>query len=474
MFSAFQTFGKLGALASSVARAWSPLALWPDGVNSPGMWISPSTLPASFNDSTGGVPVATPGTVADSANPVGLALDIRSGTPGPELVVNGDFAAGDTGWTLEFGWSVSGGQATMTNSSSIQVIYQSGLTAWKTYLASVTVASVSAGGFNFYCGGNRFTEINLNSAGTYTAILTCGVNGLMGIGANGPGTTGSIDNISFKEIPGNHMLRATAAAQPLESARVNLLVATATLSTQSVTVTAIPHTITFSGGGTVTASGAYVGALTSGQTFTPTAGTLTLTVAGSVTSAMLNRGSTALTYQPVVSASSYSATGITPWQLYDGVDDGMATGNVPAGTFIDGMDCMIAVRRDSGSVSITGLYKSAGDSSKYFGEVWSGLTHACFAGVGTPTVWVDGIQLAGGTSVNVGTLSNALTVGDWHILEFRDLDLSAWTSAAFGGYGGGYSFPGAQGGILLFPSSTPTADRDAARTWLGAKVGLTL
>jgi hypothetical protein len=27
MFSAFQTFGKLGALASSVARAWSPLAL---------------------------------------------------------------------------------------------------------------------------------------------------------------------------------------------------------------------------------------------------------------------------------------------------------------------------------------------------------------------------------------------------------------------------------------------------------------
>lgn len=30
MFSAFQTFGKLGALASSVARAWSPLALCED------------------------------------------------------------------------------------------------------------------------------------------------------------------------------------------------------------------------------------------------------------------------------------------------------------------------------------------------------------------------------------------------------------------------------------------------------------
>lgn len=30
MFGAFTSFGKLGALASSVARAWSPLALCED------------------------------------------------------------------------------------------------------------------------------------------------------------------------------------------------------------------------------------------------------------------------------------------------------------------------------------------------------------------------------------------------------------------------------------------------------------
>jgi hypothetical protein len=104
------------------------------------------------------------------------------------------------------------------------------------------------------------------------------------------------------------------------SGRKNLLVGTATLSTQSVTVTAIPHTITFSGGGTVTASGTYSGALTSGQTFTPTAGTLTLTVSGSVTSAQLERGSAATTYQAVVSASNYTATGFPAYLKFDGTD----------------------------------------------------------------------------------------------------------------------------------------------------------
>ena len=74
-------------IASS--SAWSPLALWPDGIATPGMWISPRTLTSEWQDYTGTTPVATPGTVADSSNPVGLALDIRAGATevlGPELV----------------------------------------------------------------------------------------------------------------------------------------------------------------------------------------------------------------------------------------------------------------------------------------------------------------------------------------------------------------------------------------------------
>ena len=58
-------------IASSAA--WSPLALWPDGIATPGMWISPRDLTSEWADYTGTTPVVTPGTVADSSNPVGLA-----------------------------------------------------------------------------------------------------------------------------------------------------------------------------------------------------------------------------------------------------------------------------------------------------------------------------------------------------------------------------------------------------------------
>jgi hypothetical protein len=52
-------------IASSAA--WSPLSLWPDGIATPGMWISPRDLTSEWADYTGTTPVSVPGTVADSA-----------------------------------------------------------------------------------------------------------------------------------------------------------------------------------------------------------------------------------------------------------------------------------------------------------------------------------------------------------------------------------------------------------------------
>ena len=78
----------------------------------------------------------------------------------------------------------------------------------------------------------------------------------------------------------------------LEDARTNLLLNSATLGTQSVAVTAQAYTLSFYGTGTITKSGTATGALAGTgqrvtQTFTPTAGTLTLTVTGSVLNAQL-------------------------------------------------------------------------------------------------------------------------------------------------------------------------------------------
>ena len=81
----------------------------------------------------------------------------------------------------------------------------------------------------------------------------------------------------------------------IEEARTNVLLNSATLSTQSVTVPASVQALSFYGTGTITLSGVFVGTLVgtgpfparTSLIFTPTAGVLTLTVTGSVLNAQL-------------------------------------------------------------------------------------------------------------------------------------------------------------------------------------------
>src|SRR5574343_319464 len=148
----------------------------------------------------------------------------------------------------------------------------------------------------------------------------------------------------------------------------------------------------------------------------------------------------------------------------------MATATFAAGTLSNALDCLIAVRRDSAVLpSVCGLYQV--DQTKYVGVVGEEPSSSAptFGNCGSPTIFVDGVSVAN----TRGALHSAIGVGDWHILEYRDLDLSAWVNAGFGSYGSAYMFNGGQGGILLFPGDN-TAERDKARTWLGNKVGLTL
>jgi hypothetical protein len=119
----------------------------------------------------------------------------------------------------------------------------------------------------------------------------------------------------------------------VEEQRQNLLLNSATLSTQTVTVTAVAHTLSFYGTGTVTLTGTSTAGPLVGTganarvslTFTPTAGNLTLTVSGSVTNANLEIGSFSTSWIPTTGTAatrtadvvSISGTNFSSWYRQD-------------------------------------------------------------------------------------------------------------------------------------------------------------
>ena len=150
---------------------------------------------------------------------------------------------------------------------------------------------------NLQFAGAETLDSRITFTRTTTATFT---------GSDGLIQTAAIDAPRFDYNP------VTLAPRGLltEEQRINLVLNSATLITQVVTVTAVAHTLSFYGTGTVTISGTFIGSLVgtgayptrSTLTFTPTAGVLTLTVTGSVTLAQLEAGACVTSYIPTVAS----------------------------------------------------------------------------------------------------------------------------------------------------------------------------
>jgi hypothetical protein len=188
----------------------------------PGVWFDPSDLTTLFTDAAGTTPVTA------VEQPVGLMLDKSRGLVlGSELVSNGDFSNGSTGWTLGAGWTVPAnvlvGTAVTGGSYATSTAFS--VTTGRFYKLTFN-STVSAGSFSvrFDNGGQEITLGTVSASGSYSYIVaapdTSSVAAFRSLG----GFTGTIDNISVRELPGNHAFQSVATtSRPVLSARYNLL-----------------------------------------------------------------------------------------------------------------------------------------------------------------------------------------------------------------------------------------------------------
>lgn len=361
--------GVAAAVASVVGfvnRPYFPTYLFQNGEQ--GGWWDPSDFSTLFQDSAGTTPVTA------VEQPVGLMLDKRLGlTLGSELVVNGDFSNGTTGWSA-YGLSLP----TLSASSGGLLITNTGVNAGRGAFATITTVIGT-----WY----QITGTLVSTTGTVAARLSVGttagsvVNGNANITAGqtvsfyffasvtstvitlrdqGTDATSTLlwDNISVRKLPGNHAYTPTAAstARPTVSARYNLYVGTATLATQNVTTVATNYTLRFEGTGSVTLSGTATGTYSAGtHTITCTAGTLTTTVTGTVTNADIrpaNDGVGIPAYQRVNTATDYDSVGFPVYLRADGSNDFLQTNSIDfSGT--DKMTLCAGVRKLSDAATGT-------------------------------------------------------------------------------------------------------------------------
>lgn len=203
----------LGLSLTSLNRSrFNPLSV------SPVVWYDPSDLSTMFQDSAGTTPVT-----ADS-DPVGLILDKSAGLVfGSESVTNGTFDAGSTGYTEVINGTVSYASLTMlaTGTTGNTGVYQDvGVGAGVPQSVAWSQVSGSNIRINIYDGASFSTSLYNNGSGNTDvgekSAIVIPSTGIIRIYAHtSSGNTAEFDNISVREIPGNHWLQSTAASRPL-------------------------------------------------------------------------------------------------------------------------------------------------------------------------------------------------------------------------------------------------------------------
>ena len=186
-----------------------------------GTWIEPNTVASAGTFTLGGTIAgtpATPGIIRATGDVLGYLLAGKTLTNeetrrltqyyasmgakgmlelGPELITNGDFSDGETGWNFEPSWSVVGSKAVGLGSGFITQPIP--LIAGEPYLVSFD-RTVSAGALASNFRLPATTIANSTTSG-FTRIVAFPAVGNTVIGISGNATfDGSVDNISVRKL----------------------------------------------------------------------------------------------------------------------------------------------------------------------------------------------------------------------------------------------------------------------------------
>ena len=219
------------------AVEFDPASLFASGEE--GAWYEPSVSTA-FTDTT-----AT--TAATYGDPVAFLLDKSQGAGyadgsftglGSELVANGD-GSSTAGWLIVNDGGASslvstGGQFVFTSDTTVAyAYYQVATEVGKTYTVSINLINKTAGVYfrvATFPGGNSPINIystTLSGVNTYSFVATTTAY-YVHFGCHA-GESVTFDDVSVRELPGNHATQTTLASRPIlarvpEGGRRNLLI----------------------------------------------------------------------------------------------------------------------------------------------------------------------------------------------------------------------------------------------------------
>lgn len=188
-----------------------------------GFFYDPNDLSTMYQDAAGTIPVTSVG------QPVGLVLDKSKGLVlGPELVTNGDFSNGTTGWSAtSASLAVVNNTCTVTATTvgSIRVGQPIPTVVGKTYRASVVILSLSVGA-NFVARvGASIGEMSTINATSSTSVAKTMTMYFVATSTNTVIYTDmtasaiyqkySVTGFTCKELAGNHAYQTTSASRPI-------------------------------------------------------------------------------------------------------------------------------------------------------------------------------------------------------------------------------------------------------------------